>query len=261
MKCAIRLMGGLGNMMFQIATGEYWREFKGVDVVYTNMDNNLCAISSGYTPARDSVNYKRLFCNFEWDEHLPSAIVGFTSKQVPFNYVPMVPQDNVEYVGYFQSEMYFPNREFVVDLFRPSDFVKEKLMPVGDGSCSIHVRRQDYLKHPTIHPTLDMDYYEKAMCIMRDIGVKTFNVFSDDPAWAKSNFLSDDVCFHLNVSEYVAMYMMSLCDHNIIANSSLSWWGAYLGEQEDRFVIAPERWFGVDGPDSVDIVPFNWIKI
>jgi hypothetical protein len=253
-------MGGLGNMMFQIATGEYWYAFLDVDVVYTNMAENLFSISREYTPKRDSLNYKKLFCNFDWDEATPSVVEKFTPRSVPFYYIPIKPQDGIEYIGYFQSYKNFPNGEFVVDLFRPSEFVKEGLTPVGNNSCSIHVRRQDYLKHPEVHPALDMEYYENAMAIMRDTGVEVFYVFSDDAEWVRHNFHFDDTCFYCDVNEYTAMYMMSLCDHNIIANSSLSWWGAYLGDQENRVVVAPDKWFGSKGPDASDIVPPNWIK-
>ena len=255
----IRLMGGLGNMMFQIATGESWRA-GGYPVVYTNMDENLFYIANNYNPIRHSEEYKTMFAGFEWNKHKPPVNTRMNKVNVPFTYTPIEPKDNTEYVGYFQSEKNFPDFTLVESLFRPREHVLGGLYPVGQNSCSIHVRRADYLNLQRYHIVLGVDYYKRAIDIMKEIGVVSFCVFSDDLDWCKDNLKGDQFKFY-DVREYTALYMMSLCDHNIIANSSLSWWGAWLGCREDRTVIAPVNWFGKDGADDRDLVPDRWIRI
>jgi len=260
----VRLMGGLGNMMFQIAAGESWREM-GYDVVYTDVDKNLDFISKNYTPKRMGQEYKHIFANFDWNKYKAPDNMFFKPNILPYGYIKMIPQEGVEYIGYFQSEKWFHSNSFMWNLFHPSATLFNMLL---DGlrlledttACSIHVRRQDYLKLSDYHTNLGLDYYVKAISEMEAIGVQKFLVFSDDLDWCRKNFIGNEFLF-INEKDYICMYIMSYCNQNIIANSSLSWWGAYLGDTKDRIVIAPEQWFGVRGQDSKDVCPNNWIKL
>lgn len=261
MSIAIRLMGGLGNMLFQIATGESWRK-QGYDIVYTNMDDNLNYLASHFPETRHPALYKGLFENFTWDTYKAQPNIRFNSIKVPFTYTPITIDDGCEYVGYFQSEKNFPDKDFVRWLFEPSESIKELItFPFKeDIICSVHVRRQDYLQLSAHHNNLTMDYYTKAMWTLEPFNIVKYLIFSDDIDWCKTVFIGDEFYF-IDNHEYLAVFQMGLCNHNIIANSSLSWWGAWLREDLDKVIIHPDRWFGPKGPDSKDVCPFRWIRL
>ena len=258
---AIKLMGGLGNMLFQIATGETWRK-RGHSVVYTNMDDNLDYIAHSFAFRRHSDVYKKLFENFDWDEYKAPKGVMFTPRKVPFTYTEIEPQDGVEYIGYFQSAKNFPDHDFVRWLFEPSEWTLSQMsFPICNYSCSIHVRRQDYLNLQDYHNVLDKEYYGLALLgLSSQNRIDKYYVFSDDIKWCKYHFTGDEFEF-MTCMEYVALYLMGICRYNVIANSSLSWWGAFLGEPEERVVIAPQIWFGLKGENSKDLIPENWIRL
>lgn len=257
----IRLMGGLGNVMFQIATGETWRSM-GYDVVYTNMDENLDYIASIYAFKRHSERYKMLWRNFHWDLHKAPQNASFKPLHVPFTFTDIKPLDGIEYVGYFQSEKYFPDRELILNLFHPSAWLENQIdFPWKDEmTCAIHVRRQDYLKLSDYHTNLGLDYYDRAMWTLEPFFIDKYLIFSDDIEWCKNTFIGDNFIF-MDSAEYVAMYQMARCSHMIMANSSLSFWGVYLGGNDNRVICTPSRWFGSKGPDPSDIYDEHWIKI
>jgi hypothetical protein len=259
----LRIMGGLCNMMFIIATGETWR-VRGHDIHYTNMDFNLDFFNKHHIPVRHTWEYKDVFSNFNWDEFSISSNASLKEFRPPFEYADIVPQHGYEYVGYFQSEKNFPDKQFIEWLFTPSDKIKERLYRYehlfSGVTCSIHVRRSDYITSAKNHPVLDMDYYNKAIQTLKPFHVNNFIVFSDDMEWCRANFIGDNFIF-IDDKEYVLLYLMGKCTHNIIANSSFSWWGAWLPEQNNRIVIAPDIWIGNIGKNTKDIVPQRWIRL
>ena len=133
------------------------------------------------------------------------------------------------------------------------DILKENL-------CSIHVRRGDYLGLPNHHPACPLEYYEEAMKQMDDS--KIFLVFSDDFGWCKENFTNSNVIFIEDNKDYIDLFLMTLCQNNIIANSSFSWWGAWLNQNENKKVIAPNKWFGkAIQHNTKDLIPPTWKTI
>ena len=252
----IRLMGGLGNMLFQVAMGETWRQ-RGHDVVYTDMDKNLDTISAKYEHRRHAHEYKSLFPNFNWDEH--KAPINYFSKvkKVPFTYTEIGPLDGYEYVGYFQSEKFWDDKDYIRHLFHMD---KDNGVEMDINTCSVHVRRGDYLKLSEYHNNLTEVYYRMALETIDRLGIDRYLVFSDDLEWCRNTFKGEMFSF-INAKDYMCLFYMTQCDHNIIANSSLSWWGAWLGGQADRVVVAPEKWFGSKGQDSRDIIPPYWTKL
>ena len=125
---------------------------------------------------------------------------------------------------------------------------------------SVHIRRGDYISSPHMtefHTNLsETDYYQKAMEIIGG----DFMFISDDIEWCKENFKGDNIFYSPFTEELEDLCLMTYCTNNIIANSSFSWWGAYLGF--DGKVIAPNNWFGPKGPKKTqDLIPNNWIKI
>ena len=175
--------------------------------------------------------------------------------------------------GYWQSERYFT--EFS-DYIR-SDFTFK--LPLSDRNCelaariskvnavSLHVRRGDYISNPknAFIGTCSPAFYKRAIeYIKRQVSNPTFFVFSDDIKWAKSNLnLHETTVFteHNKGSEsYNDMRLMSICQHHIIANSSFSWWGAWLNPNPKKIVIAPQKWFASDEFDTSDLIPSSWIR-
>ena len=144
---------------------------------------------------------------------------------------------------------------------QPTTKTLEKLKKKINGkSISLHVRRTDYVTSNGFHPVQTVEYYNKAI---ETIGsYDQILVFSDDINWCKENLNYDNVLFVENQDNLEDMWLMSLCDHNIIANSSFSWWGAWLNQNKDKIVIAPKNWFGSQSNlNDLDIIPNNWVKI
>lgn len=176
-----------------------------------------------------------------------------------FNYSP-IPDlgTEVTLVGFFQSEKWFENAKEEVRKAFPL-----KHYPEYEGYVSIHVRRGDYVTNANSFPPVDLGYIEKA--ISRFITPPKLLVFSDDILWCKDNFWNDKFEFNEDQNEYTALSKMASCSHHIIANSTFSWWGAWLGYNPDRIVVSPssKKWFGpgFTGSEPVDLIPKNWIQI
>jgi hypothetical protein len=174
--------------------------------------------------------------------------------------------------GYFQTEKYFKNyREEILKTFtfkeeysvQATTFLFEKIHSTSmyKDIVSLHVRRGDYTLYPNHHPVCSDDYYQSAIGKF-DLENSVFLVFSDDIEWCKKKFEGENFIFSDTSNPYLDLAIMSLCDHHIIANSSFSWWGAWLNRSEDKKVIAPSRWFGPSlVNDTSDIYCKNWIKI
>jgi hypothetical protein len=264
-RVAIRVIGGLGNMYFQLAMGETWRGM-GYDVCYTNTHNNFVFITENCTTKVPPIKYKYIFKNFNWDARKKEEGEQFTVHKLPFRYTEITPEDGVEYYGFFQCEKYFPNREFIKWLFEPSDEIKAKTLKYGDLfkgiTCSVHVRRGDYLRQPTKHPAQSIEYYIEALEVLMPYDIDRFLIFSDDLEWCRKNFTGNRMTF-IDDIDYVELYLQAQCTHHIIANSSFSWWGAFLNETAETVVVAPKRWFGQDFPADYadDICPKRWTLI
>lgn len=165
-------------------------------------------------------------------------------------------RDGQQVVGYFQSHLYWEDLESEVrqqfTFRRPLSAFTEALgaQIQADLSVSIHVRRGDYLALTHTHHVLGIDYYERAVAHMEEVFERkaSYYVFSNDLDWAADHLPVPRERMHLvrNPSsglDHEDLYLMTRCRHHIIANSSFSWWGAYLANQEDQYVSAPARWF------------------
>jgi hypothetical protein len=170
--------------------------------------------------------------------------------------------DNVDLFGYFQTEKYFKHIEneiredfsFNNELYNTCKlFIEDNF---GDKVISLHIRRGDYVYNQN-HPLQDINYYEKALSLLPNIPVI---VFSDDSDWCKSQTIFEDDRFMIseNNSTDADLCLMTLCHYHIIANSSFSWWGAWLANSKG--VIAPRNWFGGECANkSVKDMEFsNW---
>lgn len=177
--------------------------------------------------------------------------------------------------GYWQSPKYFAAIESSI---RSELTVRDPLAGenqaaadriAGGLAVSLHVRRGDYVANPTTnryHGTCGPDYYAAAEKLLRErVGELRLFVFSDDPDWAQANlrFASPVTVFRHNgpQQDYEDLRLMTLCRHHIIANSTFSWWGAWLCPHPDKIVVAPKDWFRDAGHRSDDLIPADWIRI
>lgn len=279
----VKLNGGLGNQMFQYALGRsltYRRRtklatyFRGSVAGDTAWKYSLgCFTLSPDSTIRISPDLSAKL------QHLVKLFFGESKnlvKEKSFNFDPDVLKvpDNVILEGYWQSEKYFIDDK---DLIRKDYEFKENLIGknaqlakkiTSSNSVSLHIRRGDYVsdkKTNDFHGTSGLDYYKKSLgYIKKRVKSPMYFVFSDDIAWAKDNLKLPNATFidwNQADKSYVDMQLMSLCKHNIIANSSFSWWGAWLNNNPSKIVIAPKIWFKDPSVDTSDLLPKDWLRI
>jgi hypothetical protein len=177
-------------------------------------------------------------------------------------------------VGYWQSEKYFAwNRErllkdlWLVDTI-PTNVSRILKTIQTTRSVALHVRRGDYVSNPAaakFHGLCTKTYYQKAVAALKAkyADIQVFS-FSDEPDWVRANLRLTAPMHVVDASPsgqaHIDLELMRHCQHHIIANSSFSWWGAWLCEKPEQVVHAPERWFADVGTDTSDLVPSRWVK-
>lgn len=273
-----RLIGGLGNQMFQYAAGralafrldaELRLDISGFDA-YRLHEFSLerLAIQAPVASPNELAAMKRWgVFGRRWrsvvrEEHLTR-----------FNPRLLQSPDGTYLDGYWQSERYFESvapsiREEFRARFPLSEASAGALASIRAAECSVsvHVRRGDYVTNPDaarVHGALDVDYYRRAMRELRgELGSPRFFVFSDEKQWAAAAFDSDPdveiVAVNDSSRNQEDLELMTACRHHVIANSSFSWWGAWLNPLPGKIVIAPQRWFVDPTVDSSDVVPPDW---
>lgn len=258
-----KLYGGLGNQMFQIAAT--YAHAKRNNYHYA-FDFKSCS-----TPNQGNTSHKYRDNFFRNINELISSNEKFELyKEHSFKYNDIPVRDNLMLDGYFQSEKYFS--DYKNDLFLlfhfPLDiviktwkFIINKFKIKNNIITSIHIRRGDYLEKSYFHTNLsETDYYKRAIEIIGG----DFIIVSDDIKWCKENIKGKNIHYSPFEDELSDLCLMTFCDNQIIANSSFSWWGAYmkLNMNENSKVIAPKEWFGsLVNYDTKDLIPNNWIKI
>lgn len=233
------LQGGLGNQLFQIATTTALA-LRNNDKACFDIDGHKIGLQG-----RDAINYKenifKNLLNKKIDTENVFTQNGFHYEEIPYS-------ENLKLNGYFQSEKYFLDyRNEILNILKPTKEIEEYIeKKYGDilnsKTCSLHVRHGDYLQLANYHPPCSVKYYMEAM---KNFDSDTlFIVFSDDISWCKSVFKGGNFFFVDGEEDYIDMYLMSKCNDNILANSSFSWWGSWLNENENKKVIIPSKWFG-----------------
>ena len=270
-------MGGLGNQMFQYAFGqllekgikydtswfEYSKNSKNVtprDYELDFFNVHLKKLSKRQTK-RYKKNNKLLFF-FGIETRLKKIIEN------PENiYNPnLLKEKEGIFEGYFQCAQYYePIREQLLKDFIPKNEISsgnKKILEqiLSTNSVSLHVRRGDYVKLQHIHGLCNITYYEKAIeFISNKVKNPHFFLFSDDIEWVKENLKINHPYTIVDINHGDKspwdMWLMKHCKHNIIANSSFSWWGAWLNENPNKIVIAPQKW---TVNNNTDIIPSNW---
>jgi len=256
-----RFIGRLGNNAFQIAAA----------IGYAKKYNVGWGVKKGYKERGFNVNQVDRFL-----PHLPSCnsfFKPYTEFQhqwagFEFNYheIPFHP-NGCELVGFWQSEKYFKHAADEVRKAINIDYIGG-----FEDYCSIHVRRGDYVNHATNFPPVTDLYLDRALDELYDkVGRLKLLWFSDDIEWCKQAAKRVAPDYHHEFSElneWKDLCFMASCGHNIIANSSFSWWGAWLNKNPDKIVISPShkagQWFGPDAGvkhDCIDLIPEGWIEI
>lgn len=157
------------------------------------------------------------------------------------------------YSGYFQSESHFEKySEAVKSLFSPTkefiDKIRTEIPVIFNTEVTvINVRRGDYLHYPNYHPVVSPEYIQKALTLVPSY---QYLIASDDIPWCKENLNIPDAIYLEEWKIHEQLWIMAMCHHFIISNSSFSWWAAYLSRHPKKIVIAPETWFGPEGPSA-----------
>ncbi len=216
--------------------------------------------------SRVKVKLYSLLFNYEYKNH-----VSFDSHSI--NNLNKI--RNIYLNGYFQSENYFIENENTIreDFTFKKDISDENLYLLKlikkHESISIHIRRGDYISNKSTnktHGVCSLEYYKKAVeYISEKVHNPFFFIFSDDVEWVTKNlkipYQNKIVTANIKTNNYNDMRLMSGCKHNIIANSSFSWWGAWLNKNPDKIVIAPKKWFADSKRETIGLIPNSWLKI
>jgi hypothetical protein len=258
-KISVKIVGGLGNQLFQIAAAYQYAK---------DNDCNLYCVNACSFPRkpyfRGHLKYLLALFPSIFNEKKEMVFSPFPSYTQPFSIV-----------GYFQSPKYFDIQTltFIQNLVK--DSCSKKINCTTDNLCtvSLHIRRTDYV-HLTSHMGCkDIDYYHHAyeVCMENlkkkgvDVSSVVVMVFSDDVAWCKQNLKISNVVYfkdHHSLTDIEELYAMSTCSHHIMANSTFSWWAVYLGDFSNKVVVAPKVWFGPYGPQEYEELYHSlWIRV
>ncbi len=288
----VKLQGGLGNQMFQYALGKIielkYESHLLLDVEFYNDQIK----KKGFTPRQFALQV--FDCDIK--KVNPEIIQSFLSpsiinqlkrhfnmphNKIYFENTPLFDKDlflltpPLYISGYFQSEKYFLNHQsFVRDLFKfPHNAFLDNKHILNDfklnNSVSVHFRRGDYIADEVtnkFHGICSLDYYLKAFeLICSKLSSPKFYIFSDDIEWVEKSIshwkYNVEFIKTQTLDTWIDMFLMSQCRHNIIANSSYSWWSAWLNNNDDKIVIAPQKWFNHQDYLIEDIIPEMWIKL
>lgn len=245
-----RRFGRLGNELFQYAAVIGYAEKHGIEFSFPRKTND---------PIWNPVHMPWLY-NQKWVEGREDVLLNEVwNAEQHYQEIPFKEEWRDRQIvlnGYWQSYKYFDFcRDKVISLFAYPWELKK-------GVCSIHVRRGDYLLYPTKHPVVTIEYLKAAvMTMLENKGINRFRFFSDDIQWCMGaglqlnhTFRNLEIEYSTGRTETEDLIEMSCCEHNIISNSTMSWWAAELNRNEKKVVISPSRknWFGPDNPYKVD---------
>lgn len=284
MSITVHISGGLGNQLFQYATGRALSLKNGVILYldtssFLDQDNTRSYMLQNYFIEANILRKKSLvhqkIANI-LRSRLSISIDGKVYAEKNNSYDPKVMElgDGVYLLGHWQSEKYFHDYRSTIkqDLSLKTKLSRSSLEVLSEinktTSVAVHIRRGDYVSNivaQNVLGTQSLEYYTSTTSYIDSKLKKAhYFVFSDDPIWASQNILKGHkyVTFiPTSAQPYEDFELMRSCDHFIIANSSFSWWAAWLGEEKDSIVIAPKRWFASSEYSSKDLVPKHWIQM
>lgn len=280
----INFQGGLGNQLFQYALYKkfiYLGYIVKADLTEIKKQNNNRKFSLEQLgislEVASTVEVKKLYCDI--NSRLSRGLFKYFGKKTYYNYkednslhLEILELKKGYFNGYWQSYKYFEdiNDILLADIqFNDKEYSsKNKILleqiKNDNNSVSLHIRLGDYLKRPDLYGgCCTENYYNNAIGYLNNnIQNATFYVFSDDIESAKKILNNNKYIYIDSNSEeygYIDMHLMSLCRHHIIANSSFSWWGAWLSQEKNNIVVAPSKWF--NGATVEGLLPDKWIKL
>lgn len=289
----VYLQGGLGNQLFQYAFSRALEESLNCEVKYDldffkGQNERKFCLDKFNLDIKEASNEEKRDAQ-ELKLSLVQRMKNIINKQTVFNPLCLenplgykreylLKKHKLYYLGFWQSEKYFSNiRETIrlelSNLIAPSNVNLRTIdtLSIDQNSVSLHIRRGDYVldeNTTNFHGFCGLEYYQRAFdLLIEKIGVCNLYVFSDDFKWAKRylNFPCKIVFVDWNSDEtnHEDLRLMSLCKHNIIANSSFSWWGAWLNNNPNKIVIAPRNWFAQpeENKRAVHLLPSDWLKV
>ena len=290
----VKLSGGLGNQIFQYAAGRFLSHIHNVDLLldlsylnknpngaYTKRDFELNVFNIQVKIATENDIEKFNISNSskisrELQRRFPEFFKYLYAAESGLGYQAQFKKygNNTYLDGFWQSEKYFID---IRDLLL-KDFISKSSLSIqvsqlkelinNSNSVSLHVRRGDYVsskQNLSTHGVLSPEYYQNAINLINQVNPENIFVFSDDVNWCKENLILNSIAniifvqFNDVVPNYQEMILMSCCKHNIIANSSFSWWAAWLNTNSQKKVVAPINWF--QSQQNPDIYPEGWVKI
>ena len=288
----VNILGGLGNQMFQYAFARAIsvinkKKLKLDITIFEDYDLRQYELALFNIDA--DIATKQELKNFKYNE---SSFLGkiaqklcqrgllfnnkiYKEKYFHYDHDVTKIKNSMYFSGYWQSEKYFLDCKNIIlqdftlkqQLSYKSQHYKQAIN--SKMAVSLHIRRGDYVSNTVTnnyHGTCSLAYYKKAVLLLKEkIENPSFFIFSDDLLWARENldFINDMTFIDLDKSipDHEEMHLMSQCKHNIIANSSFSWWGAWLNENSDKIVIAPKKWFRDNTINTEDLIPAKWMRI
>lgn len=287
----VKISGGLGNQMFQYALGRsvsiknntelkldisHYCDSKNREFSLNKLNISLNIVSPKELSHVD-FPVKGLIKNVKKKIVKPyRKEIQYYVENEKFVFDPHVFTDlnNIYFDGSWQNPNYFKDiREFLLPDFslknKLVDEIFDNICKSNSNSVAIHFRRGDYIANPKtnkVHGTCPFDYYNRAICkISSFIKNPFFVIFSDDIEWVKTNFCLEydhvyiDSKFQLDDTEELSL--MRLCHNHIIANSTFSWWGAWLSQNESKMVVCPNKWTNIEKYKTENIMPQEWISL
>ncbi|MEJ0081048.1 MAG: alpha-1,2-fucosyltransferase [Puia sp.] len=292
----VKLSDGLGNQMFQYAAARSlslkWNEKLLMDTAsfgidFPNVDKRIFSLNI-FDNIKPAFSSRFLTGSFympsRWDNRFRKIIrqprrhvLKENKHAFDESFYQTIPPVLLD--GYWQSEMYFKpfektiREDFTFRSIDGSDHNFPLLAEIQDcESVSVHVRRGDYYKYGNqnmFQGICDKPYFQKAISwFLVNKRKPKFFFFSEDPEWIFDNLKSElinmtVVSGNLGDSSWKDMFLMSKCKHQILSNSSFSWWSAWLNKNGEKSVIAPIKWFNTEDPlyEPNDIVPAHWIRL
>jgi hypothetical protein len=282
------LMGGLGNQMFQYAAGRalslrlntvlkldhtYLERDSGGDYTQRHYELGVFNVQAEKASAEDLQRIDRARSgNFLTKLFSRNGFTIVNEKGFPYNVQIEDVVGDVYLHGFWQSEKYFRGiRQTILSDFTlratlsPEALRLKEKISAATAAVSVHFRRGDYVKLASasaFHGTAELDFYRQAVALIKEkIASPEFFIFSDEIDWVRENFKLEGAVYVSGLKGYEDLELMKRCRHNITANSSFSWWGAWLNPEPAKVVIAPKKWFRDASINTADLIPASWISL
>jgi len=289
---SVKLNGGLGNQMFQYAAARYVAQQKNQKLIIDSTFLKYYPIHQSNTRRDYELNHFNVSAQVL--DHKNKYVLLLLSNKLVFKLVEIIKklykniiiinennffaskalEKNYILEGYFQNEVYFKDiaatihDEFSLKNDLDPQNAKLAQIMVNENSVSLHVRRGDYtnVNNSTVYHICTKEYFLSAIdYVIQRIQNPTFYIFSDDMDWVKANIILDYpftyITHNTGASSYIDLVLMSKCKHNIISNSTFSWWGAWLNRNNSKVVVAPKFWFKNSKENDDFTLPSDWARL